>query len=183
MQKFNPKQLERRLLQMVLKIPLLLGNEAVNFFQDRFTQETWIDKSRKRWKPRKNKADKGRGLLIKSGRLRRSIRISRLSAKQVTISTDVPYAQIHNEGGTINHPGGTPYIPFNSKYTKRKKKGRLGIENQMVFLKKDGSYPDGVKFTKPHPIPMPQRQFMGDSAFLKKKLERTLKQELEKALK
>lgn len=52
--------------------------------------------------------------------------------------TRVEYAPIHEFGGDINHPGGTPYIV---------------VENgRAVFLKKDGNYPDGVKFTRPHII-------------------------------
>ena len=36
-----------------------------------------------------------------SGRLKKSIRRIRVTQNSVTIGTDVPYAQIHNEGGTI----------------------------------------------------------------------------------
>ena len=52
------------------------------------------------------------------------------------------YAMAHQKGMTIQHPGGTPYITTKSG---------------TVFLKKDGSYPKSVKFTKPHPIKIPKR--------------------------
>lgn len=55
------------------------------------------------------------------------------------------YAAIHEYGGTINHPGGTPYIVTG--------KGAL-------FMKKDGNYPEGVKFTKPHLITIKARPYL-----------------------
>lgn len=42
---------------------------------------------------------KNRAILVQTGRLRRSINSRRTGQFQVTISTDVPYAKVHNEGG------------------------------------------------------------------------------------
>lgn len=64
---------------------------------------------------------------------------------RVAISVKKVYAAAQNFGVEINHPGGTPYINLN---------------NTVRFIKKDGKYPDGVKFTKPHIIKIPARPFV-----------------------
>lgn len=57
----------------------------------------------------------------------------------------VPYAAIHEYGGTANHPGGTPFWVD---------------EKGAHFMKKDGSYPEGTRFTAPHQITMPSRSYI-----------------------
>jgi len=59
-----------------------------------------------------------------------------------TKGSDLVYAAIHEFGGTINHPGGTPYIV---------------TDEGAVFMRKDGNYPKGVQFTQPHMIRIPAR--------------------------
>lgn len=72
---------------------------ALRFSKERFRQKNWIDTTPQKWKPRQRR-DRG-SLMIRSGRLKRSIRVLNKTATSVTIGTDVPYARIHNEGGTI----------------------------------------------------------------------------------
>lgn len=63
----------------------------------------------------------------------------------ITISANKKYAQIHQYGGEIKHPGGTPYIV---------------TDKGVRFMRKDGDYPEGVKFTGPHTIVIPARPFI-----------------------
>ncbi len=65
---------------------------------------------------------------------------------QVISSGDVKYAAIHEYGGTIKHPGGTPYLV---------NKGRA------VFVNKRDN--PNLPVTSAHDIPMPQRSFMRSS--------------------
>lgn len=58
----------------------------------------------------------------------------------------VPYARIHELGGTINHPGGTPYF--------------INDEGKAVFVSKANADPD-LPRTKPHPIKIPARPYIG----------------------
>ena len=71
-----------------------------------------------------------------------------------------PYAQIHNEGGIIQQPGGTAWgmVP--------ESKGSEVLKP--VWVSNAKARETGKKYprTKPHSIPIPQRQFMGDSAEL-----------------
>ena len=83
-----------------------------------------------------------------SGRLKAAVRY-RVTSDGVELTNNMSYARIHNDGGVIKNPGGQPYIVM-------KKKGKV----RAVFMKRDGSYPEGVKFTKPHSITMPKREFM-----------------------
>lgn len=59
----------------------------------------------------------------------------------------VPYAKIHEFGGTINHPGGTAYFVSSE----------LG---RAVFVSNASAMADRLPRTKPHSIPMPERSYM-----------------------
>ena len=80
-------------------LPRIIGNEVVNFSKESFRRQGWQDAGFKRWKPRKSKSrkDRGRAILVKSGDLRRSIRKS-VQRKKVIISSNLPYAAVHNYG-------------------------------------------------------------------------------------
>jgi phage gpG-like protein len=56
----------------------------------------------------------------------------------------VPYARIHELGGTINHPGGTHYMM---------------VGGRSVFVNKAKGQAMGLPTTKPHPIVMPARPY------------------------
>ena len=94
LQKINKPSFMRRLVNRA-------GVVAVNFSKERFVKKDWLDgNSREVWKKRK-KADKG-SLMVRSGRLKRSIRKISEGDYFVYVGTDVPYAKVHNEGGEIN---------------------------------------------------------------------------------
>lgn len=66
------------------------------------------------------------------------------------VSSNAPYAAIHEFGGTINHPGGTPYFMRDGK---------------PVFVSKSGHGAfHGLPVTKPHTIEMPERPYMRPAA-------------------
>ncbi len=96
------KALSQELKQLHRDAPRYVGDMAVNHFNDNFQQQGFVDDSLQPWPPRKSEKDQDRAILFKTGRLRRSIRITRRSTEEVVIGTDVPYAKIHNEGGPVN---------------------------------------------------------------------------------
>ncbi len=57
----------------------------------------WVPRKGEKWQPRKV-TDSGRALLVKSGRLRKSIRLTRVTQDSVTIGSNVSYAPYHNFG-------------------------------------------------------------------------------------
>ena len=157
------------------KFPNMAAIEAVNFSKERFVQKNWVDRSRVAWKKRKRK-DTG-SLMTKSGRLKRSIRKLSYTRNSVTIGTDVPYAQIHNDGGTINK---TVRVKSHTrKVTKRARSERTGR-----VLKKRVS--NGTTTVDAHTRKMkttyPERRFLGQSALLMRRIERLTQREIDKIL-
>lgn len=88
-------------------LPTLAGNIALNHYESSWDREGYLSRRITRWPKRKrpdgNEARRGqRKILVKTGRLRRSLQM-RVAGGRVTIFTDAPYAQAHNEGfqGTV----------------------------------------------------------------------------------
>lgn len=147
---FSKVQIDAR--GLMRKLPSLLGNTAVNFYKDSWNREGYIDKRFSRWKPRQRTEGKPRRTLVKTGRLRRSIRYRTLS-NTITIYSDVPYAQVHNEGGKVIARQRV------RQHTRRTRRGSTTVR----------AHHRNVNFT------MPQRQFMDIpgqpiSALLEKRL-------------
>jgi phage gpG-like protein len=164
------ERLKQRLKTAITSLPKVFGNEAVNFSHERFRTQSWLDNNAEPWKQRnKNvKRNKGRALLIDTGRLRRSIRIISTSENKVVIGTDVPYARIHNYGGNITRRARSETFIRN-----RNKKGRFkrGITAGRGFTFKGGV------------INMPKRQFIGRSQALILRLTRIGKIQIARSLK
>lgn len=78
-------------------LPKIVGIEGVNFSKKAFRRQGWQDSGFRKWKARKNKKDRGRAILVKSGDLRRSIK-KQIGNKRVIISSNLIYAPVHNYG-------------------------------------------------------------------------------------
>lgn len=93
----NPfKYRQRALESRLLTLPVKIGDTAVLFSKQRFAQANWIGNGTEQWRKRKSfgkwgktKRNKGRALLVDTGRLRRSIRIMSKIAYSITIGSDV----------------------------------------------------------------------------------------------
>ena len=143
-------------------MPARVGTCAVNFSKQRFVQQNWHDTTPEPWKPRSRTRRGGErrqsgAILVDSGRLKRSIRVVSADSNRVIIGTDVPYAEIHNEGldGEVSV----------RKQSRRSRKGRLHI----------------VKAHKRR-VHMPQRRFLGESQALATQLEELMIKELKNAI-
>lgn len=140
--------------------PRFVGTMAVTFFKENFRRQGFVDSSLEKWKPRRSKNAQRRAILVKTGRLRRSIRITNANANTVKIGSDVPYAQIHNEGGTIS---GTVQV---RKHKRKTRKGSTTVKSHSRKVS-----------TK-----IPKRQFAGNSKGLNKRIERQTVRQLERIL-
>lgn len=161
-------QIEKPLADTLRNLPPILGNEVVNFAHDNFDRQSFNGIA---WQKRKNptkwgkRDDEGWSLLIQTGKLRRSIRVSQILQDRVIITAggaDVPYAKAHNEGVS-------GMVEQNVKpFTRRSKKGKLhGV--------------DGFKRTIYQNIP--KRQFISgtnESPELRNRLKDIVKKELSK---
>lgn len=103
------QKLQDALSQTFRELPPIIGEEAVNFTIENFDAQGWQGDSFEPWQKRLNpnawgkKDDTSRAILIKTAKLKRSIRISRIVDDAVYIQAggaDVPYAKAHNEGFT-----------------------------------------------------------------------------------
>jgi phage gpG-like protein len=147
------KKLAAQVKGALLRAPLLAGNEAVNFALDNFKRQGFMGNTFMPWQSRKVgwKKDKrkGRSLLVDTGRLKRSIRITKLNKDSVTIGSDVKYAKAHNEGASITV-----------------------VQSVKGFTRKNGS---NVKaHSRRVNIRIPKRQFIGNSPFLEARIKKVI---------
>ncbi len=122
------KAFQKRALLLIRGIPKVMGKMVLVEISDNFRKQGYEDEQGRpqEWAPRKArgkprgrtrqdgqrdrryKVPKGRAILVQSGRLRRSPRIVSSTASSVTIGTDVPYAQLLQEGA--QHVKPRPFI-------------------------------------------------------------------------
>jgi len=106
-----------------------MANNAINQFKvENFDVQGFIDTSVLKWAPRKKK-DKGRKILVKTGRLRQSITVLSRTSDSVTVGTVVPYAEFINNG--------TPKMPqrkFIGKSAKLEAKNKRVLNDALARL-------------------------------------------------
>jgi len=110
-----------------------MGVLAANHFTTSFRNQGFTDESLQSWQPRKRTERSrmgNRAILVKSGRLRRSIRSKRFGFLAVKILTDVPYASVHNNGERSGRGRGF-------KMPKRQFIGYSGVLNRKIIAKMD----------------------------------------------
>lgn len=152
-----------RIDRFLKTMPRVMGQIAVREFVGMFARQAFVDENgtSHAWPSRKRKSKKsGRAILVKSGRLRRSIRVTSRDGDSVTIGTDVPYAQIHNEGGTLS---ATQSI----RGHQRRRFSRDEVSGPSAKRERWVKTLIGTSSVKDHTrqlnTQMPQRQFMGAS--------------------
>lgn len=105
---------------------LRMANEAVNYFKvDVFDSKSFDGVG---WKP--NIKQDGRQQLVKTGRMRESIRVLSKTNNTIIVGSDVPYANFHNEGS-----GRMPKRQFIGEAKKLKLKFEIYISD---YLKRVG---------------------------------------------
>lgn len=172
---FDIKKLTSKLRRLKRTLPRAIGEVAVKHFKKSFRNQGFTDVSLEKWPERKGKKRRRRrATLVKSGALRRSIRRVSTSHKSVTVGSDLPYAQIHNEGGKITT---TQQVSSHKrKAHKRKVKGRRRKARVPEHQVKAHSRKVNTK--------IPQRQFIGNSKQLDKSIltfvDRRLKETISK---
>jgi len=177
LEKILQKRAERLHAYMNKQLPKEVRKIGLQFFLSRFREQGWLDKSFEPWAKRKGKdRRKGRAILIDKGRLRNSIRAD-IKGHSIIFGTDVPYAKIHNEGGTINRKGGEKVLAFKA-YTRGKHKGRTLFHANS----ERADYAQKAQISD-YTIDMPKRQFIGESAHLNKVLKRKIENDIKKILK
>lgn len=167
-------KLQDKLAQTFRDLPAIIGEEAVNFTLENFEHEGFQGDSFEAWQRRKNPTAWGkrdetdRALLVKTAKLKRSIRISKVMEDRVFISAggeDIPYAKVHNEGfeGEV-----TQNVAEHIRKTKTLKNVKVSAFTRKIYQQ------------------IPKRKFIGgqsESSQLRSRIQNVAIQELNKILK
>jgi phage gpG-like protein len=98
MDKFRIEAKLKAFQQVKAKLPLIVGNIALNHFLESFDKGGFTDSGFQKWKARKRE-DRGRAILVKTGALRDALVIKgRPNFNRIVIGDYVPYAAVHNDG-------------------------------------------------------------------------------------
>jgi phage gpG-like protein len=164
-----PKDIQKLGKELKAKKKQLLRNVGViaaNHFQNNITEGKDINGNAMVKRNPEFMNRQGRGLLIKSSKLRRSIRTRSISNDTVVIATKKPYAQIHNEGGQIDI---TPkmrrffwakYYEARGKIKTNKAGTATNLNSRNVGRSRDARTWRNLALKKT-PIEIKKRQFMG----------------------
>lgn len=98
------RELERKLPEMLKRVPGIIRVEGLQFIADNFEREGFETKTGKysKWKPKLKKGAQKKILVgeKRGGSLMRSWEQETFSNdKRVAFGSSLPYAQVHNEGG------------------------------------------------------------------------------------
>lgn len=169
---YGIKNLDNRLLKLrsdlVTKLPKKLGQAAETHFRNSFKNQGFTDRALVKWparaKPPRAKSGKVKPhtILRNHGLLFNSVRLVRHTWNDIQVvagGPHVPYAAIHNEGGTINKSASVRAFDRRAhiRTTKRGKRVNVG--------------PSTVRpYTRHMNTTIPRRQFMGNSYVLRMEL-------------
>ena len=173
------RDIQRRINLLVRETLKDIRTEALEEFDRNFEREAFFNE---KWARRKYNDDESRGLLVKTGNLRRSITGRITDRDSVVIETTEPYAQIHNEGGTITvtrkmkkyfwwkyititgskrMKAGIP-ITYSERFS-RKKDGTLRNTKRNRELTEEAKFYRAMALKKAgSKITIPKRQFIGN---------------------
>jgi phage gpG-like protein len=154
------KKATQDLKNFFTQFPKKAGEMALHDVAENFRTESFDGV---KWAPRKKKDVRTRALLVKTGRLKRSVRIARTSNNSVTVTSNVPYAEIHNQGGSITLNARSELFKRN-RNTKGNNKGKF---TKGTTAGKGATYKQGS-------IKIPKRQFMGMSKNLQKQIGQSI---------
>ena len=176
------------------KLPVIVGRMAKDHYQDNFRKGGFVNNGLQKWPVTKRQrsgsssASATYGPLL-SGRnhLFGSIKYEP-GDYRVKVANEVPYAAIHNEGGTVN-PTVTPKMrrfawamyhkATGREKSKRKTKKAGTKENAAAGFWKALALTKKQKLS----IKIPQRRFLGESAELTKKINDKIELEVAKIIK
>ena len=163
--------------------PARVGEMAISHFKKNFRDGGWNDNGLTRWPRTKRQERGGDGagaaygpLLSQNANLMNGFTY-RIGAGQVTVTNNLSYAPIHNNGGTVRHR----ITPRMRQYAWHRFFEAAGItkeDSPAVRRRKEAAMDDRDRFWKrlaltpkqTSTVNIPQRRFMGHSAELSEKI-------------
>nr|DAX16933.1 MAG TPA: tail morphogenesis protein [Caudoviricetes sp.] len=171
------------------QLPVKIGRMAKDHFQENFRKGGFVNNGLQQWPKTKRQlsgtssaAAQYGPLLSGRNHLFSSMKYTP-SDYRVKVANEVPYAAIHNEGGTVN-PTVTPEMRrfawamfYKSSGKKKGKRGSM-LSNPDAERWKALALTKKSKLT----VKIPKRQFLGESAELRKSINDKIEKELSKIL-
>lgn len=183
--KFRFSRVLQNVDRLKKNLPTLLASQAQGFFVDSWRKQGWDDGSVIKWAPRKKETKKtaGRAILVKSGALRRAVNqsIRQATFERIRLVVALPYAQVHNDGGTVTTKDRTQVLrfrPMSYNLETGKYRGRF-VKKNATGARKYGDYSMKVNISATS-YNMPQRRFMGDSKTLRNKQVALITKQIDK---
>lgn len=122
-------------------IPVIVGNAWQNRVIRTFNEKAYEGKA---WEPRQypTKKNKGKPLLVKTGALKGSLSraIKVANWKIIRWSTNIPYAKLLNDGGTVHRAERATVLSF-SKKNKRVKNKKAFYQQKVQIKEHTATYP------------------------------------------
>jgi phage gpG-like protein len=154
-------KMQAEILEKIIRV------EAEREFAQNFRTQSWETTTGNRdpWQKRKNETERPdkengqRHLLVKSGRLKKAATSGKVIGNKVVFDVNLPYAKIHNEGGTETFTQSVKAHTRATTHYYEKAKYRTGATHTV------SAHSRSVTRT------MPKRQFMGDSQALDDKIK------------
>jgi len=168
----------------------MVAIESAKFFKDSFVNAGFTDESLHPWAQHSGPLG-GKKILIGGGggntmNLMQSIKPLEENEKRVRTGTELPYSEIHNEGGTITVTKKmkkfwwAKYYEFAGKVTKTKG-GKVSNSARNRTLNVKAEFCRNMALMKlGAKITMPKRQYLGESKTLFKQFEAWWKEQIEK---
>jgi phage gpG-like protein len=156
-------KLERLAKALAVQAPKVIGAAAERHFKQSFVNQGFTDSALVKWPKTKN--GKANRVLKKTGLLMNSIRVDRADLNVIRIvagGPQVPYARIHNEGGTIE---GTANVRAHQRRAHRASTRRGKVMRKAASVK---------AHTRRMLTYMPKRQYMGKSAAMEANMRNEL---------
>ncbi len=154
-----------------------MGVAALKFIDDNFAKQGFQGQTFLKWDNRKKETKRTTGKKILSGTnaLRNSIKKTD-GSDHTTISTDIPYAAIHNNGGVIPHPYREVILSYTGKPGKLKlaKTNTQNQQRKVTTIRRSSIYH--------HTTTMPQRQFIGSSSVLIAQVKQAITAQLSRSI-
>jgi len=168
------------------KLPRIVGSMAKDHFQENFRQSGFVNNGLHKWEPAKRTTSeelkgvdtKYKTLLSSHNNLFNAVQFTPGDSR-VTISNPTPYAAAHNFGATIPI---TKKMRGYAWHQYWENGGRKKGEPRDKPIPEEAELWKGLALTKKDSIKLPQRQFIGDSAELSRKIRERIDTETQKIL-
>jgi len=171
------------------KLPVKVGRIAKDHFQENFRKGGFVNNGLQQW-PKSKRQLSGTSsaaaqygpLLSGRNHLFGSMKYTP-SDYRVKVANEVPYAAIHNEGGTVN-PTVTPEMRRFAWAMFYKASGKKKGKRGSMLSNPDAERWKALALTKKSKltVKIPKRQFLGESAELRKSINDKIEKELSKIL-